>query len=314
MGTFRFRAAAFLLVLAALPAAAQRVLFSAGDEAFTDEGLVNGVRASAQQCAKAPGAVWAQAQGVGECLRYWHAGLAPLANERVLVWFNGDLLARTTVLDPGYANLTPARIQAAVDANAARLDVPYVFLARPGTYGSSGEHQQRRRPLESRLISAALDEIKKRHGIRELVIAGQSGGGHVVASLLSYRSDVVCAVPTSSVSSPRIRWTIKGLPRDATGYDDSYEPVEHLVRMKMNPKLRVFVLGDPQDLNTPWKSQIVLAEKLASIGVPVEVLEGEGVGLERHGLSASGARIGSLCAREETTPRILENAAKGLKG
>jgi dienelactone hydrolase len=56
--------------------------------------------------------------------------------------------------------------------------------------------------MESRQINAALDVLKQQWSIKEFVIAGQSGGGHVTASLLTMRNDIVCAVPTSAPSSP----------------------------------------------------------------------------------------------------------------
>jgi hypothetical protein len=220
---------------------------------FTDEAVVRGVQASKAQCDALPGAVWAQPAGAqGECLRYWHAGLADAAaNPRVLVFFSGDLLVGNKVTS-GYEGLTAWGMQKSADTVPARFGVPYVFLARPGTYGSSGEHTQRRRPLEARLVSAALDEIKKRHAIGELAVAGLSGGGHVVASLLGYRSDIVCAVAASALSAPKLRARLRGWSADSTGYNDSYEPLEHLDAVKANPALRVFVLGDPADSDVPW--------------------------------------------------------------
>jgi hypothetical protein len=189
-----------------------------------------------------------------------------------------------------------------------------MLLSRPGTFGSSGEHKQRRRLLEPQLMSAALDEVKARHGISDLVLVGLSGGGHTVASLIGWRSDIVCAVPTSSVSSPRLRWEGLGRPTDLTGYADSYEPVNNLKREIMHPKLRVFVLGDPEDSNVRWSTQTPLAVRLKELGVNVEVLTGEGSDLQRHALGESGRLIGALCLLDKPTSDILEVVARGLKG
>jgi len=205
-------------------------------------------------------------------------------------------------------------MQESIERVAASRGVPYVFLARPGIYGSSGDHRQRRRSAESRLVSAAIDLIKQRHGIETLGVAGQSGGGHVVASLLTMRSDIRCAVAASSVSSPRMRWTLRGRSRDMTGYTDSFEPIEHLQAGTGHPQLRVFVLGDPQDTNTPWPSQVVLADRLKERQVAVEVIEGEGTGPENHNLSGSSTLIGALCMKGTPTPAILQRARQGLRG
>ncbi len=136
----------------------------------------------------------------------------------------------------------------------------------------------------------------------------------MVASLLGYRSDVVCAVPTSAVSSPAMRMKLRGWTVDATGYSDSYEPMEHLNKTLMNPELRVFVVGDPADTNVPWAVQTALADRLRTLGVKVEVLQAEAVGPERHVIVSSALLIGALCALKQTTEEIQQRAAKGLKG
>lgn len=62
---------------------------------------------------------------------------------------------------------------------------PYIFVARPGIYGSSGVHNGARKRLESLLMSEALNKIKQRHQILNYVLVGHSGGGHIVSALLS---------------------------------------------------------------------------------------------------------------------------------
>lgn len=173
---------------------------------------------------------------------------------------------------------------------------------------------QRRRPAEFKLISAGLDALKKRLRIDEFVLVGQSGGGHVTASLIALRPDVICAVPASANSSPRIRWQTLKWTRDSTGYEDSYEPHEHLDKSRMHPKLRVFVLGDPNDKNAVWASQTVLADKLRAAAVPVEVLIGEGMGADAHGLGQSAQAVAGWCANNILTGEIVRKAATGLRG
>lgn len=318
MKTGRVRVVLAVLSLALLGsahAAPDRLELPAAGEAFTNEAVVRGTRATAAQCAAMPNAVWAQPEGEsGECLRYWHAGLKQGANPRALFFFTGDLLVQDTVADRTYAGTTSARVQAVIDTVPQRFGVPYVFVGRPGTFGSSGAHRERRRQAEARLVSAAIDDIKKRHGIAEISIAGLSGGGHVVVSLLGYRSDVVCAVPASAVSSPAMRMKLRGWTVDATGYADSYEPMDHLNKARMNPGLRVFVLGDPADTNVPWAVQVALADRLRALGVRVEVLQAEGLGPDRHVIITSALLIAALCTLDQTTEDIQQRAAEGLRG
>lgn len=293
---------------------AQRVPFNPGDDNFSAAGLLKGVSATAQQCAAVANAVWAQAStGEAECIRYWAAGFTPGAPvPRALVYIPGDQMAFDQP-DPGYTRRNPRNLQAAANDMQARAGVPFILLARPGIFGSSGEHRERRREGEARLVSAALDQLKARHHIQAWSLAGLSGGGHTVASLLGWRSDIVCAVPASSVSSPRLRWQGMGRMEDLTGHADSYEPVDHLKREAFHPDLRVFVLGDPQDSNVAFATQTPLADKLKSLGAAVEVVQAEGTGPQRHFLGDSSQRLGAMCLRGVPTQEILQ-AARGLKG
>jgi len=121
-------------------------------------------------------------------------------------------------------------------------------------------------------------------------------------------------VPTSAPSSPRIRWEMMGRTKDTTNYADSYEPWKFVAKDKVNPQLRVFVLGNPQDKNVFWASQTVMADALQKAQIPVQVLEGEGTGPDAHGLSNSSRIVAGWCARDMRTEEMVVRAGKGLKG
>ena len=294
-------------------AAQNRIEFAAAGD-FSESALRSGVKATKAQCDGTAGAVWATTRNHGqECLRFWAAGFNGNRVSRALVFFHGDVLAETGV-PPAYLKSSIAGIQRNVEETARKLGVPYLFVGRPGTHGSSGEHRQRRRPAESALISAALDQLKARLQVSEWVVAGQSGGGHVTSALLTRRADIVCAVPTSAPSSPRIRWTLRGMKRDSTGFTDSYEPGEHLQGAKLHPKLRVFVLGDPNDSNVPWPSQTIMADNLKQVGAAVDILTGRGAGPRAHGLPNAARQVASWCYHDVPTAEIVRRAAAGLRG
>lgn len=308
--------AVVLLALACASGAvsAQRIEFTS-DGDFSETAIRRGVKATQAQCDAIPNGLWAADREGGECLKYWTAGMEPLPTRRVVVFLHGDVWIGPERPNTGYLNSTNKSVQRFAQEWGKRLEVPFVFIGRPGTHGSSGDHTQRRRPAESRLVSAALDVLKARYGIEEFVIAGQSGGGHVTASLLTLRSDIVCAVPTSAPSSPSVRWKMRGWKRDSTGHEDSYEPVQHLDKARMHPALRVFVVGDPQDTNVVWPSQTILAERLKQAGVPAEVIEARGTGPELHGLPNSARNIAGWCARDVPTEEILKRSAnKAMQG
>jgi hypothetical protein len=296
------------------PSHAQRLPFASGDGNFSGEALMRGSQATQAQCAAITDAVWAKGEpGEAECIRYWAAGLRDAGNPRALVYLPADQIAADRP-EATYESRNPKLIQELANGMQVRAGLPFILLSRPGMLGSSGDHKLRRRAGEAKLVSAALDEIKARHGIREFGLAGLSGGGHTVAALLGWRSDIVCAVAASAVSSPKRRWQSLGLAADVTGATDSYEPVEHLKPGTFHPHLRVFVLGDPKDTEVPWISQTPLAQRLRELGVATEIMTGEGTGTKRHVLGSSAQAVGSMCLSGQSTADILEAAKRGLKG
>lgn len=291
----------------------QRIAFTA-TPAFTEAAVKRGVTATRSDCARVEDAVWVESPEHGdECLRYWKAGFPAGPAGRAIVYFHGDVWTGEGAA-PSYLRLTGERVQKSADDWARKLGMPYIHFGRPGTHGSSGDHRQRRRRGESELVSLALDQLKSRLGITEWIVVGQSGGGHLTASLLATRDDIACAVPASSVSSPRARWMLHGWPRDSTGYDDSHEPLEALVRENKHPKLRIFVVGSPSDTNVPWSTQQLLTARAKDVGLPVLELAGEGSGPAGHGMSDSGRRVAGWCAHDLPDDEIRERARAGLKG
>lgn len=306
-------AAALLMSLSAHAQFGRADFSDAGD--FSEAAILRGVSATAGQCQTAANAVWVETKNSGsECLKYWKSGFDALPAKRALVFFHGDVFIGVGKTNTSYLDLNNVTLQKNADAWGKRVGMPYIFFGRPGTHGSSGNHMQRRRISESELISAALDELKKRYGVEEWVVAGQSGGGHVTSSLITQRADIVCAVPTSAPSSPRVRWEMMGRSKDTTNYADSYEPSKFVVKDKTHPQLRVFVLGDPNDKNVFWASQTVMADALQNAQIPVQLLPGQGGGPDAHSLSNSSRMVAGWCAKNMETDEILKRAANGLKG
>jgi pimeloyl-ACP methyl ester carboxylesterase len=156
--------------------------------------------------------------------------------------------------------------QKAADYGSRLYGGPYVLIARPGAYGSSGLHWKVRRTLlEIRIAMAALDALKRQNGFTRFHLVGQSGGGHTVAGLAQLRSDIGCAAiasgPVSVLSSVRDR----GLPSSLQDRVLSilkhrfYNPIDHVHAMKQRPDLRLFVVSDRNDKLVSYRSQLELS-------------------------------------------------------
>lgn len=234
----------------------------------------------------------------GTCIRYMYAGLEP-ANPVAHVYLHGDVIQQSESgwarAWPGYETVTPERLDGFARREFDTYGVPYIRLSRPGTFGSSGFHRERRREKEALIVDAALNLIKERHRIARLALVGQSGGGHVVARLLTLRDDVQCAVISSGVVAVRQRAGLHGWATDITGYRDYVDPVDEVDAIIVDPDRRIFILGDPRDKNTPFVTQTAYFEAVEAAGHDVTLLKAEGGGEAHHSLALTGFKVMRWC-------------------
>jgi len=146
-------------------------------EPFSGAELLRGKRITEAECAALPGAVWVAVDQQGECIRYYHSTAGGVGPE-VVVFFSTEVAstnARGEVKPYAFhVKQTPAAMQDRSAGWSRSLRMPYLYLGRPGTYGSSGEHARRRTPREIDLISAALDAIKSETCERSSQVAGST--------------------------------------------------------------------------------------------------------------------------------------------
>jgi hypothetical protein len=161
-------------------------------------------------------------------------------------------------------------------------------------------------------VNAALDALKRKYNIKSFVLSGQSGGGHIVASMLSLRRDILCGVSTSGAVAVRQRSLIKGWAGvDATGYSDYFDPIEHVDKMPHDPGRRIFIVGDPRDTNVPFETQVAFFNKLKEKGHQAWLIETYGSGPEYHDTSGNGFLVAKFCADRVPSDEILK-AAGGI--
>jgi hypothetical protein len=270
---------------------------------FPTDDLLSETTSTEAQCRTFNLAVWVTVDGKGDCIRFYAANLRPEGNAKALVFFHGDVLAGRRILS-GYERESPASVQKNVaDWSAQAGGLPFLFLGRPGAYGSSGDHSQRRRPREARLMTAALDAIKSRYRIGQYYLAGQSGGGTITAAMLNMRSDVDCAVISSGNVAVwrRIQLLNQGSssrsPKDTTGYTDSYDPVDHVSQIRRSPPPRIFVLADRNDTTVPFESQNHYVQQLVRVGLQPSLVMLAGAGAANHSLSYKARPALAWCAQ-----------------
>lgn len=279
---------------------------------FLHDGVVSGSVMTQDACRWPDTSVWIVVDGQGECIRYFHEGLAA-ENNIAHVYFHGDRLwhSKGSIKTVSYRDNGPTALQSHTQKNAAYYGLPYIRLSRPGVYGSSGDHKQRRRAGESLIVNAALDAIKRRHKIKQFHLSGQSGGGHVVAALLPRRNDVRCAVITSGVVAVAMRNFERGWSTDITGHDDFYDPIDHIREIAPDPARRIFIVGDPGDTNVPFSGQSAYYRMLKSAGHNAWLIKANGKGLRNHSLSHVGFPLIKAC-HDGVSPKDIAEQASAL--
>jgi pimeloyl-ACP methyl ester carboxylesterase len=254
-------------------------------------------------CPDRLGFLWVQPAEGPACIRYFASSDVDGAR-LAIVQFSGD---RQTL-----ANRPPAQIPGntaalrALDAERSRdrAGVPWVFMARPGTYGSSGDHGKRREPAEFHALDAALDQLMQRHRLQRIVIFGHSGGATAGAALLTLgRERIACAVLTSGAYGLLERAHRLGKSRgglsDTTGSTRFYDPLMHVDGIAPDPLRRIVLIGNRDDRNTPFDLQQRFADAVAKAGHRVEIKTHAAEPPQYHNLTDRiGLRTASRCALE----------------
>ena len=310
------------LALAAYPAQAQHGLTAEElAEAFPPEKIYDGIRIDRDQCQVRKLAVWVEHRHGSECIRYYPSSKIERA-PRAVFFFHGDLLDGRTPLAGASVNNSVAGKLKEAHGYAGANAVPFVVVGRPGAFGSSGAHTERRRPKEYFSLNAAVDAIKARHDIGEIILSGQSGGANVVAALLTFgRNDVACAIATSGLydvlgRANRIHEANRSARRncDVTGYCDPYNVTNFVAGVAQAPGRRIFIIGDPADSNTPFEFQQAFAEKLRKAGHEAIVVEAQGEGPDRHRLAHMATRTAGWCNAGLSSEEIAGKIRAGEYG
>jgi len=261
--------------------------------------LTRGVAVSESQCKSLRNAVSVRIDGAGYCVRYWMS-TAGGAKDEAVVFIHGDLgdAKATDQLNKYSASMTAGRMQRDVQRWSRLYGGPYIAIGRVGAYGSSGDHRKERRSLlEIRVVMAALDELKMRHGLRRFHLAGQSGGGHTVAGLVQTRTDIGCAVMAAGGIS------IKTLARDRgrkihAGTKALYDPLDHVAAMQHQQGRRMILMSDPDDQIVSFHSQQEFAERVRAKGLPILHVSADSGTENFHGLHNESQSMAIDCAKD----------------
>lgn len=242
-------------------------------------------------------AIWAEVEGKGYCLRYYAAGLKSGHNDIAALWLHGDIMGAHE--SPPTKRLSGLGVDAMIEQEkrlSVRHDVPFIFMGRPGSYGSAGRHYtMRERRIEADIVEAAIDGIKKRYGIEKWALGGHSGGGILVSEMLNHRKDLTCAVMSSASGAFRAYLATYNSPD--TNNPIVLDPIASLTSIPKDAKRRIFDVYDPRDSNVKLSVHQEYDKALKAQQVEVELVSLEkALGPEYHDMVDFGETALGMCA------------------
>ncbi len=244
-------------------------------DTFAREGLISGATATEAGCRALPDGIWVDIGSRRECLRYAVGGAGQPARTAI-VHFPGDPPGAAYRFASGhvyvervnafYEHTVASRRLAAETLAGAMHGAPVFLMGRPGMHGSSGDHgQDRHTQAEVALVDAALTELKRRHGIGDLVLSGFSSGGLLVANLLARRGDIRCAVIASApLDLAQFHRRPDGMLTEdfAMRASELADPMRSLQETRSSAT--IFVIGDQRDRKVPnvaWAEWVAVAQR-----------------------------------------------------
>lgn len=269
---------------------------------------------SQKLCEAEPGRVFVRHKLGTACISYFATSGHDSAR-RAIVFMDGDVAIEKYADEAALAADNKKR-RVALQSNADRLKVRYIVLSRLGVDGSSGNHGERRKPDEMFAMNAAIDALKTRLGFDEVVLAGQSGGSTIAASLLTLgRNDVTCAVLGSGAyaladlvhanilkSGAKITRQVV----DRTVYD----PSKKVSGIAKSPARRIFLLADSADTRTPYDQQLAFAKDVARQGHHARLAPITAADNLKHGATPYTLPIAAMCARDLQDGQIASAIGK----
>ena len=155
------------------------------------------------------------------------------------------------------------------------------------------------------MVNAAIDLLKARLGITEVVLAGQSGGGTLVANIVPRRSDVKCAVMGSGAVA-LLQFASRFVAPDV--YEKWEDPVQ-IARQIVNVSTSFYVIAGEGDRRRPPEYQRLSAQALVDKGLKVRFALIRKPG-DPQGVVAETVRTADSCGQDQD-PDLRDAIALG---
>lgn len=168
-------------------------------------------------------------------------------------------------------NANTAQVNDAVRLVSSLTRQEFVFLAVPGSFGSSGRTQDQHSEQAVDVIDAAVDRLKEQFGAEIVSIAAQSAVASVAASLPARRTDIACMALGSGVYEWRAIMQERGWPTTYAGVRNPISVMAAIPAYVEDPRRRILILADPRDTRVPFSQSERFAAALRTAGHRAEL-------------------------------------------
>jgi hypothetical protein len=190
---------------------------------------------------------------------------------------------------------SPEHFDGVIDALSPAQNAAIVFLAPPGTFGSSGSADRIYHEDAAAILSAAIDELIQQTNSSRLTVAGASVSGNLIAHLLTHRRDIDCAIISSA---PLDLDAFRAFNRNHRDYYPNAavsSPMSVIDQIQTDDNQEIRVGFSATDEIVPERFQRPFYDALQARGVSVTMTEGEPIGSSGHTILAWESRQFTDC-------------------
>lgn len=167
---------------------------------------------------------------------------------------------------------TALQLNQQVDQISSVRGVAVVYLAPPATFGSGGRYSDIYSSSGIEFLNSAIDALSEDLGATDVVLAGQSAAGMMVANLMAHRGDIACAIISSAPLDLEAHAEFNPAHTHYFGATEPANPVEVVDEIAIDPDRKIFIGYSSSDRIVGSAYQIEYASSLERIGHDV-VLE-----------------------------------------
>lgn len=203
-------------------------------------------------------------------------------------------------------------------------DADFYYVARPGYFTSSGDHDLRQTETHYRAVGLAIRELIKAKGYEVVALAGQSGGSMAVMaiSILGLVEPKCVAVASGAYYfdlngrnyQAKLDKLYQKYGGEATNrflermFQRHYEIGRHVSELKADAERRIYVVADPDDHVVSFRGEKKFADALLSLKHKVTFESLTATDKDHHGLAGQALRRATDCIVSVPLPAAVAAA------